>query len=281
MNDLLDGAGPLRLKKCRRGYMLNSINDMTIGRSLDLYGEFSEQEAAIFEHLIRPGNVVVEAGANIGSHTVALARFVGPNGRVVAFEPQTILFQNLCANVALNGFTNVETVHAAVGNIAERLELPKIDYDKPGLFGANAIGGDASGGTDCGGVVSCVRLDDCLHLDRCNLIKIDVEGMELDVLKGARGLIDKFKPVLYVENDRRDKSEALIDYILNLDYSLYWHLPPLFQHPNFFGDNKNVFPGLISINMLCVPAGTNVSGLENKKITSPQDWWENLPATAL
>lgn len=281
MNDLLDGAGPLRLKKCRRGYMLYSINDITIGRSLDLYGEFSEQEAALFEKLIQPGDVVIEAGANIGSHTVALARFVGPSGKVIAFEPQMVLFQNLCANVALNGFTNVTTLNAAVGNIAEPLKLPKIDYDQPGLFGAHAIGGDSDGGDSSGDMVSCVRLDDCVRTNKCRLLKVDVEGMELEVLKGAQKLVEQYKPVLYVENDREDKSEALIEYILNLGYSLYWHLPPLFRHPNHFGEPKSVFGKMISINMLCVPAETNVRGLDALKISSPKDWWEKLPSTVI
>lgn len=271
MHDLLDDDGPMRLKNCRRGYMLYSINDVTIGRSLDLYGEFSEQEAALFGKLIKPGDVVIEVGANIGSHTVALANFVGPGGKVIAFEPQMVLFQNLCANVALNGHTNVLTFNNAVGATAEMLELPKIEYDKPNLFGAHGIGPHGGGGK-----VMCIRLDDFVKLNHCKLIKIDVEGMESDVLKGAAALIKKCKPALYVENDRKNKSEELIEMIQSLGYSLYWHLPPLFEGNNYFGNRKNVFEGILSINMLCVPHETKVVGMEGFEISSPTDWWRDI-----
>ena len=271
MHNLLDGDGPMRLKKCRRGYMLYSINDVTIGRSFDLYGEFSEQEAALFGKLIEPGDVVIEVGANIGSHTVALANFVGPGGKVIAFEPQMVLFQTLCANVTLNGYSNVLTFNAAVGAPAGVLELPKIDYEKPGLFGAHGIGSDGGGGK-----LSCVRLDDFIQPSHCKLIKIDVEGMESDVLKGAAGLIEKFRPTLYVENDRPEKSEELIETIQGFGYSLYWHLPPLFEETNYFANQQNVFEGILSINMVCVPKETKVVGMEGFEISSPTDWWRNL-----
>ena len=87
--------------------MLYNEHDIYIGRSLDLYGEFSEGECDVFRQLIQPGWTVLELGANIGSHTVFLAKRVGPSGRVIAFEPQRIVFQTLCANIALNNLLNV------------------------------------------------------------------------------------------------------------------------------------------------------------------------------
>lgn len=266
MRDLLDGAGPMRLKKCRRGHMLYSINDVTIGKSLDLYGEFSEPEIELFEHFIRPGAIVVEAGANIGAHTVALARIVGPQGRVIAFEPQMVLFQTLCANVALNGFTNVSTFNAAVGATPGVVDLPRIDYDRPGLFGGHGIGSGTGGGQ-----ASRIRLDDFVRLNRCDFFKVDVEGMESDVLRGAAALIAKFKPVLYVENDRQDKSPELIRTVQGFGYALYWHLPPLYRADNFFGCADNAFERIVSINMLCVPPGISPGGYGGRQISGPED----------
>ena len=139
MQDLLNNGGPLRLKKCRRGLMLYSMNDTTIGRLFDTYGEFSESEVEMLGKLVSRGDTVIEVGANIGALTVPLAKFVGPQGNVVAFEPQRILFQNLCANIALNGLTNVRTANAAVGRENGSVTLPKIDYAEPGMFGAHTI----------------------------------------------------------------------------------------------------------------------------------------------
>jgi hypothetical protein len=75
--------------------------------------------------------------------------------------------------------------------------------------------------------------------------------MESEVIRGARKLINRHKPVLYVENDRQEKSKALIELIRSLDYRMYWHLPPLFNPNNFAGDSENLYPGIVSVNMLC------------------------------
>src|SRR5437773_2697778 len=89
-----------RLKQCRHGMMLYNINDVYIGRSLDQYGEFSEGELDLFQQFVKPGQLILEVGANIGAHTVWLAQAVGSTGTVLAFEPQRIVYQALCANLA-------------------------------------------------------------------------------------------------------------------------------------------------------------------------------------
>ena len=63
-------------KQCRHGRMVFLKHDVYIGRSLELYGEYSESEAEVFTQLLRPGDVVIEAGANIGAHTVHIANLV-------------------------------------------------------------------------------------------------------------------------------------------------------------------------------------------------------------
>ena len=105
----------VRIKHCRYGPMLYLANDLYVGRSLDRYGEWSEAEMELLRQVVRPGNVVLDIGANVGTHTIFLAQTVGPEGAVLAFEPQRMVFQILCANVALNGLPNVYTHHAAVG----------------------------------------------------------------------------------------------------------------------------------------------------------------------
>jgi protein-L-isoaspartate O-methyltransferase len=81
----------IRLKQCREGAMIYTINDTYIGRALDKYGEISRDEVLFLQQLTRPGMTVLEVGANIGVFTVPLARFVHPGGRVIAFEPQRIM----------------------------------------------------------------------------------------------------------------------------------------------------------------------------------------------
>ena len=266
-NELFDNP-PLRIKSCRHGTMMYYANDAYIGRSLDLYGEFSEGEAELFKQLVRPGMVVLDVGANIGAHTIVFAQAVGLGGRVYAFEPQRAIHHLLCGNLALNHHTTVVAYHAAVGRGPGSVRVPRIDYTKDSNFGGLALGTWTQGD-----VVSVLTLDS-LNLDRCHFIKIDVEGMELDVLAGARKLLALHQPLLYVENDRTEKSAALIEWLLTHGFHLYWHLPPLFNPSNYYSHIENVFGGTISINMLCVPA-TNplkVDGL--REIKAPGDTWQ-------
>ena len=85
----------------------------------------------------------------------------------------------------------------------------------------------------------------------CALLKIDVEGMEEDVIRGGLDLIKKNNPIIYVENDRLEKSKSLIALLLDLKYRLWWHVPPLFNPNNFFGNKENIYSYLTSCNMFC------------------------------
>ena len=247
-----------RLIRGRQGLTLYNKHDKYIGRSLEQYGEFSQLEVELFEQVLRPGFVLVEAGANIGVHTVPLARFVGESGRVHAFEPQRTVFQTLCANVALAGLMNVHCHHAAVGETAGEIVVPPIDYRQENNFGGLGLGEFKQGEK-----VPVVTIDS-LNLPACHFLKADVEGMEPAVLRGAKATIEKFKPILYVENDRQEKSAALIQQIRELGYKLYWHRPPLFNPGNYFENRENIFGPVVSLNMLCVHASVkaSISGLQ-------------------
>src|SRR5581483_2102206 len=80
---------------------------------------------------------------------------------------------------------------------------------------------------------------DSLNLQSLRLLKADVEGMEVEVLKGAKQTIEKFRPILYVECDRADKSPILVDTIRHLKYNIYFHIPYLFNPNNFLRNDFN------------------------------------------
>jgi FkbM family methyltransferase len=237
----------IRLKRCREGALIYNINDIYGGRALDKYGEISRGEVIFLRQLIVPGMTVVDVGANIGSLTVPFARLVGPGGKVIAFEPQRIIYQMLCGNLALNALDNVFAYNSAAGRAAGSITVPPVNYAQAGNFGGISMGNSGPGET-----VPLTTIDS-LGLQRCGLIKIDVEGMELDVLVGAMTTLRQFRPRLYVENDRIEKSRALIEHLLALDYRLYWHIPWLYNPNNFFGDTENIFPNIVSYNMVGVP----------------------------
>jgi FkbM family methyltransferase len=254
-----------RVKQTRHGMMIYNIHDAFIGRSLDLYGEFSFDEVRLFAQLVKPGMTVVDVGANIGAHTLYLAQAVSADGTVWAFEPQRLVFQMLCANLALNEIGNVHALQVGVGSEPGRAHIPAVDFATSGNFGGIAL--QASGQDE----VQIATIDS-VKLSACHFIKIDVEGMEGDVIAGARETIGRFRPLLYVENDRRQNSALLIAQLWDLDYRLYWHTPPLFNPDNFYGNPHNAFPGILSLNMLCLPRQTSFTLSGFKEITDPTDW---------
>lgn len=268
--DIDDGlAGrPIALKKSRHGPMFFLKQDLYVGRSLDLYGEFSELEGHLFSQFLRQGMSVVEVGANIGAHTVSMAQMVGPTGKVYAYEPQRVIFQILCANLAVNCLYNVYTEQSAVGARKGTLKVPPLDY-----AAVNNFGGLSLLDSSFGEAVPVIPLDS-ENIPEVHLLKVDVEGMEASVLKGAEKLIAKHKPVLYLENDRREKSSHLIGKILELGYKIWWHTPPLFNPNNFNGVSQNVFPGIVSINLLCVPAESTLTVEGFKPVLSTDDWFQ-------
>ncbi len=266
--EVLFDRGYTRLRRCRHGLTVYPLTDRFVGWSLDRYGEFSQGEADLFRQLVKPGQVVAEIGANIGAHTAALAAMVGPGGGVLALEPQRVLFQMLCANVALAGHTNVHTHHAAAGREEGHILVPNIDYGAEGNFGGVTLGEYEKGAR-----VRVARLDD-FGLGACHFLKIDVEGMEGEVIAGAAETIRAFRPVLYVENDRREKSASLIAQLFGLGYRLYWHLPPLFNPDNFLANPENVFGRIVSVNMLCLPEERPRKMANFRAIESPDDWWK-------
>ena len=228
--------------------MLYPAGDIYIGPSLEAYGEYSPEEARMFQLLLQPGDVVLEVGANIGAHTLPLARAVGTAGRVYAIEPQRSLFQMLCANLALNDLQNVHVRQRGLGAVAEVLRVSTPATAALANFGGISLGRQGEE------PVEVMTLDQ-LQLGRLDLIKIDVEGMEEAVLRGGIETIRRLRPKLYVENDRVGGSVALIRLIRDLGYRMWWHLPGLYSPCNFRGTPHNIFPiNYVSINMLCCRA---------------------------
>jgi FkbM family methyltransferase len=259
----LPDAGFNEIAMCRHGPMLFNRHDRYIGASLRKYGEFSSGESEIFRQLVGAGTVVVEVGANIGAHTVELSRLVGPQGMVVAFEPQRIVFQTLCANLALNSCANVMAHQMAIGAAPGEISVPFLRPDQPANFGGLSLLGATQGER------VPLRTVDAFGFPSCRMLKLDLEGMEVEALRGAGRTVAAHRPAIYVENDRRERSAELIGLLLSWNYRLYWHKPPMFSPVNFAGDTENIFGNVVSVNMVCLPAERNtvVQGLT--EITAP------------
>jgi FkbM family methyltransferase len=244
-------------QKTRHGLAIYPRNDRYVGRSLEVYGEYSEGEVDLFRSLLEPGDVVIEAGANVGALTLPLARLVGPRGLVHAFEPQRIPYYITCGTIALNGLDHVQVHLAAVGRDVGFITVPEFAFDLPGSYGGLELGPDADWRRDFAGrpvpvnTVSVVRLDAMFpQLGRLKLIKLDIEGMEKDALDGARELINRTRPFIYAE----DRDDTLFDYLVRMGgYDVQRHETQLFNPENYFGHPEDVLGGASSHMVLGRP----------------------------
>lgn len=235
-----------RIGVTRYGQLIYNVNDRYIGRSIEEYGEYSEKEAVVFDQVLQPGNVVIEAGANIGAHTLFLSRKVGPEGCVLTFEPQRLVFQTLCGNVAINSLTNVYCWNMALGAETGEIVVPVLDPNHEENFGGLELQKEGEGER-----VPMVTIDS-FELPKCDMMKIDVEGMEEEVLLGAKDTIARLKPILYLECDRKEKEQSLLKLIHSLGYRMFWHTPTLFNEKNYAGKSENIFGETVSQNIFCI-----------------------------
>ena len=249
-----------KTKSCRHGTLIYSSNDVYVGRSLELYGEFAEGEVELLSQIAQPGDVVMDVGAHIGAQTIVLAKAVGERGAVFAFEPQRIAFQTLCGNMALNSITNVLCIHSAVGKEAGNINVPVIDQSKP-----NNSAWLALTPTPAGETVKVVTIDS-YQVPRCKLIKVDAAGMELDVLTGAIATIQRLRPFLYVENSQREKEGELTRYIDSLGYDIYPHVTRLFNPKNHAENEKNSFGNLANMKLFCAHKTVKLNAEGMKKL---------------
>ena len=169
--------------------------DLDLGESIDLrlfLGEFESDVAAVLRRETGAGMTVLDIGANVGAHTLLLASRVGPEGRVVAFEPTHYAWQKLERNLGLNSVPWVTAVNAALAD--EDAKAKKVDFRSSWRTDGSRRDGP--------GLVDFLRLDTWCRqnaLTRVDLIKIDVDGNEYSALAGGLNLLERSKPVLIME----------------------------------------------------------------------------------
>jgi FkbM family methyltransferase len=186
-------------------------------------GDWFEDEIRFLRRALRPGQHVIDIGANCGVYALSLAKVVGPAGRVWAFEPSSATADLLAAGVAANGFGNVVVERHAVSTAAGVARLA------PGaLPEMNAVCHDpvaAEGGEE----ISLVSLDGCVTSrgwQDIAFIKIDAEGEEANVLAGGRQLLTEQSPLVQYELQRDGEIQIeLVDAFAALGYDAY-HLAP-------------------------------------------------------
>ncbi len=248
--------------------MLVNDKDRGGGANLIAYGEIAGLELEFLKQFCLDGGVVFDCGANIGNHTMAFSRFVGPVGAVFAFEPQEHCCQLLSANVALNNMHNVQIFKYALGNSNEPLLIPWIHPEQEFNFGGVSL--KELGFYNAFSRVDQKTLNEFIYLPGCNLLKIDVEGYEETILSGGSEFVKKNRPVIYCENNRPEQFDGLMSFFKSNNYIVKKHLPPSFNKNNFNKNGSNHLHGdFREPNLVALP-------VEKQHLMVNTDYVENL-----
>ena len=194
---------PIRKKDFSSAFIVNDLrfalfpNDNAITSSII---EGWQYEQYMFEflyknHIKTLGKDIIDIGGNNGNFAIDFAHMVGDNGKVHSFEPQRLIYYQLCGNVFINGLDNVYCHNLAVGSCVDKVYIETPNYFEKGYvnFGNVKVG-------DKGDLVMHVPLDSFENdFKDVVFIKIDVQGYELNVINGAVNTIKKHRPYIFVE----------------------------------------------------------------------------------
>ena len=190
----------------------------------------AHSEIVLLARLLRecdPNPIVVDVGANVGTYSLALSHVVVPKGKIHAFEPQRIIFNMLAGSIALNSITNVYCYNQAIGDTEGLIEIPQFDYNQPLNFGSVEFGPSQveqlsqSRKYDPESVEHVpITTIDRFDWKRVDLLKVDVEGMEVQAILGAHRTIQQCRPLLYVEFVKSDV-DRLRYLIADFQYELF------------------------------------------------------------
>ena len=177
------------------GFLLDHGNNNTVEADLTIKALEEVNEPVIFD-----------IGANIGTYSSWIARWsAAKNGKVYSFEPQRQVFQMLCANMSINNIFNVYAFEKGLGLKKQKIQIDEVDYNLTGSFGSfslNKQNPPEYKTTNKKQTISIDTLDNFVKENKINkidFIKIDAEGMDIDVINGGINTIKKFKPKLLVE----------------------------------------------------------------------------------
>jgi FkbM family methyltransferase len=190
---------PVEFVRTRKPYILfkNDCGVSDVARWGGIY------EPYIFEYIVKHFNIadktVVDIGANFGFHSIEFSEMVGDKGRVYAFEPQRLVYYQLCGNVILNGLDNVYCYNVGLGDKEKIVELENQNYYSEQKIN---IGDTHTGKYVENGMELCsIHTLDSYNFCDVSVIKLDVQGYELYVINGMVDTLLRNRPYIFLEID--------------------------------------------------------------------------------
>jgi FkbM family methyltransferase len=233
------------------GRMLVSPKEF-IGRYLYVHGEYEGEVVQLFQSIVRPGDCVLDVGANIGYFTLLSSRLAGRQGAVHAFEPSSPTLEKLSTNVGLNAASNVTVHRCAVTDYCGTVDFYDAPDENSGLSSLRNLGSATRRVVH----VNARSIDSMLgDLPVVRLVKIDVEGAEAAALCGMRDLIQRDHPFIVLElsdaflQEMGSSSDTVYLWLTEAGYRVYRIDGGLHPMQRATAEQCNV---------LCVPAGVVV-----------------------
>jgi FkbM family methyltransferase len=189
-------------------------------------GIYEPEETRMIKSIVKEGMTVIDIGANIGYFSMLMANLVGPRGKVYSFEPNPKMFRRLQKNIEIN--TNLSgqiTINQVA--IGEKEGKANFFCPPPGSEGLGGLKDTKRISIDNVINVDVITLDkfiDDKNVQKLDFIKLDVEGGEFDVLKGAKGILNKYHPTILFEGEEENTTAynyrvfQLLSYLENLGY---------------------------------------------------------------
>lgn len=185
------------LVRTEMGYLMCSASDPARLSSLLEAGELERGTRMLIQKILRPGDVFVDVGANIGIHTLAAARALRGRGKIIAFEPYEPTKRMLEKTVFINGFTDLVTIHQAA--VSNKIGNHKLFLGSTSGHHSLFVLKESTDGIQPSVDVPLVRLDDVIALhQKIDLIKINAEGAELEVMEGAAELFARSPDIMLI-----------------------------------------------------------------------------------
>jgi FkbM family methyltransferase len=222
---IFDIADKVYLKKLPGNIIMNLKPEEHIQQQLFWYGEYEKPLGIVLKRLLHPDSTFLDIGANIGYFSLLAARSA-PDGYIVSFEPVSYLFEAFENNVRLNSITNIKSIKAAVSEKEETRLIYLSDMDNTGMSSFQKPE-NYSGKNEMVKVVSIDSWFSNSGLTKVDLIKIDVEGNELAVLKGMKETVTVFQPHILLELNPETLSyfsltpADILSYITEWPYKLF------------------------------------------------------------
>ncbi len=227
-------------------------SDKVVSQALTLYGEWATDEISLLSQIISPSMCVLDVGAFIGTHSLAFSKFVGKKGKVYSFEPRKEIYAILVENLAINHCKNVTAFNIGLDEKETVLDLPSIDINELVNFGGLALDSDfCSPNTDSYQVnISTI---DSLGIEQIDVIKLDVEGMERNVLNGAVETITQCRPIVFCECNSLSAGYEILAFCQARQYDTYGFLASAYNPNNFNAIKENIFEDAKELALLLIP----------------------------